>query len=212
MSNRIAIILIIVALLVVSGGTLIVTYLVMSAHQREAVATAKAEASDQVIKEKQALLDASAADRTKREQEFSVWKKNHDAEVARITTTAQALEALRDRPVVGAPSDWITPPPASTPDAPSTIKQEAILPLYKQLAACDEREKLLDKCTSDIRGYVNDVGNLTAQRDEEKEKAKTWEQAAKGGSKMRRFSRGAVKVIIGGVTALAVTCATGHCK
>jgi hypothetical protein len=180
------------------------TVLVMGAKQREAVAQAKADAAQQVIEAKQKTIDAAEKSIESRKTDLDEWKREHDKEIAAITTSTQAMTKLNDK---GLGLTAVPAPTAANPNAVEyRLPEEKLIPLYQAAAKCDERDRLLQGCKADLADTNTQVGALKEQRDKASGQAKEWEQAAKGGSKTQRFFSGAKKVVVG----LAIGAAVGY--
>lgn len=191
-----------VLVLIVLVGSIVgaTTYLVMAARQREAVATAKVEASQRIIDEKQKIIDDKGAAITKRDQEFTDWRSQHEREVQSITSASQAAAELNAKGL------GLIARPAPTPSDPKAVEYivptDKLIPLYQSAAKCDEREHELDSCKADLTDTTAQLGAAQEVVKEKSKQADTWQQAAKGGSKAQRFFSGTKKVAIGAGAAL----------
>lgn len=183
-AHKLSIVALAVLILALVVGSVTATYLVMDARLRQAVAETKVNGSQELVKAAQKTIDEAKSSIAKRDQDFAEWRTQHAKDVAAVRTAAQAANALNTEHNVGLEA-------TSDPDSPGAVKYtlpiDKVIPLYQQLAVCDEKSKALGICEADKVDLNKQIGGKDSQLSESKKQVDTLTALSKGGTKTQRL-------------------------
>lgn len=180
--HKITVSALVLTVLLIIVGSVAATYLIMDSRQRVAVTQAKADAAQEVIAEKQKIIDAANQATLTRDKTFGIWLAQHNNDTAAVNTVDKAVDALNKAGVGLQERASATDPKATE----FLLPPDKAIPLFQKIAQCETTDKTLDKCQHDLEDKITIANAALSQRDEWKRTSDSWEKVAKGGSKLSR--------------------------
>jgi hypothetical protein len=162
-------------------------------YVREKLAEAQAEGFDKATKQQVAEIQQGMDQRA---ETLKATVKAERKKVAQVKTPKQAVEYIDSTDFQGLVKEGL-------PDAPSKLASGEELKIPGLWVPGDKVESFtehIERCKEDQLGLEKceaDRVDLEAQRDAFKADAEKWQQAAKGGSKFKRFIGATTKIAIG---------------